>query len=74
MKNIVKKNTALLSIILGFLGLGLFMYMWKTIGDGGIYADEHGTSGYIPIWQIIAFLVSICLIILSLIMFVGRKK
>lgn len=53
-----------IAIVLLVIATYLFVYLWKVIGDGGMYADANGTSGRIPTSQLL-------LCILDLILFIG---
>ena len=58
---------ALWSVTLGMLifGLGLENFFRQLIVQGGIYADETGTSGAIPPEQLIGWCGSILIIVTS---------
>jgi len=56
------------------LSAGLFVYLWKEIGDRGIYADETGTSGALTAYEYALAFVMVTFAAISILLFLRKKK
>jgi hypothetical protein len=63
-----------LSAIITAIGVLLLSYVWQVLGDRGIYADEHGTGGYITIFEVAMLLMGVALLVTSAYLFLRSRK
>lgn len=68
------KILLILSAVSAGCGEVLFVYLWKEIGDHGIYADETRTNGAFTGYEIAFILLLILLVTTSSICFFLMKK
>jgi len=68
-----KRHQGVMSAVVAIAGFAILGYMWKVLGDGGIYADEHGTSGYISLSDIALVVVGVALLIYAGALFLGSR-
>jgi hypothetical protein len=48
-------------------GILLLAYLWKVLGDRGLYADATGTGGYTTVVEIIIGMLGVLLLVGSVI-------
>jgi hypothetical protein len=70
----MKLRSRIVAAILFGIGAVIFGYLWKVLGDRGIWADQTGAGGYTTSTELALLITSLLLLLLSAVLFINSLR
>jgi len=73
-KNTIGTFLAIASVLGLVTGIVIMIYLWKVLGERGMYADATGTGGYTTVNEVLLGLLGFVLLAGSIVGLLVRRK